>query len=196
MARFILETDYEMQIKQEIIRILTAQNFYNSGKLVRAEQTAIRQIRNRIGKRYDCDKIFAPAQIALGMIFQPPVELIDDLKITYPDAQDGWAAKVIETGGFIYIFDGYEWKRTIYLDTRDEWIVTITIDIALYHLYSQTGMKDIPQHRQDRYQDALDWLKDVGNGDSIPDLPPIVDEDGNEYSESIISSRPQENQRW
>jgi len=147
MARFILETDYQMQIKQEIIRILTAQDFYISAKLVRAEQTAIRQIYNRISKRYDCDKIFTPV---------------------IPGDPDG----------------------------RDQWIVTITIDIALYHLYSQTGMKDIPQHRQDRYQDALDWLKDVGNGNTIPDLPPIVDEDGNEYSESLINSRPQENQRW
>lgn len=147
MARFILETDYDMQIKQEIIRLLTAQEFYQSAKLVRAEQTAIRQIRNRIAKRYDCDKIFTAV---------------------IPDDPD----------------------------TRDQWIVTITIDIGLYHLYSQTGMKDIPQHRQDRYQDALDWLKDVGNGDTIPELPALVDEDGNEYSEVIINSRPQENQRW
>lgn len=147
MARFILETDYEMQIKQEIIRLLTAQEFYQSAKLVRAENTAIRQIRNRIAKRYDCDKIFTA------------------------------------------VIPGD-------LDIRDQWIVTITIDIALYHLYSQTGMKDIPQHRQDRYQDALDWLKDVGNGDTIPELPTLVDEDGNEYSEVIINSRPQENQRW
>ncbi|NDV93548.1 DUF1320 domain-containing protein [Dysgonomonas sp. 521] len=147
MPRFILESDYDMQIKQEIIRLLTAQEFYQSAKLVRAENTAIRQIRNRIAKRYDCDKIFT------AVIPGDP-------------------------------------------DTRDQWIVTITIDIALYHLYSQTGMKDIPQHRQDRYQDALDWLKDVGNGDTIPELPALVDEDGNEYSEVIINSRPQENQRW
>lgn len=147
MARFIRETDYDMQIKQEIIRLLTAQEFYKSAKLVRAEQTAIRQIRNRIGKRYNCDKIFT--------------------NIT-TDSDD----------------------------ERDQWIVTITIDIALYHLYSQTGMKDIPQHRQDRYQDALDWLKDVGNGDTIPELPALIDEAGNEYSEVIINSRAQENQRW
>lgn len=147
MARFILETDYEMQIKQEIIRLITAQDFYQSAKLVRAESTAIRQIRNRIAKRYDCDKIF------ITIIPNNP-------------------------------------------DTRDQWIVTITIDIALYHLYSQTGMKDIPQHRQDRYQDALDWLKDVGNGNTIPDLPSLVNENGNQYGEVIIVSKPQENQRW
>lgn len=145
MARFILENDYAMHIKQEIIRLFTDQDFYQSAKLARAEQTAIHQIKNRIGKRYDCNKIFAP--------------VIAD-------------------------------------DTRDQWIVTITIDIALYHLYSQTGMKDIPVHRQNRYQDAIDWLKDVGNGNTPVDFPPVIDDEGNEYGEVRLTSRPPENHRW
>ena len=139
MARFITEPDYAMQIKQEIIRLLTAPtDWYISAKLVRAEQTAIAQIKNRIGKRYDC-----------ALIFIDPVDP----------------------------------------DTRDQWIVTITIDIALYHLYSQTGMKDLPEHRAQRYQDAIDWLKDVGNGTTSADLPVIVDDSGNEYSEVRICGR-------
>jgi phage gp36-like protein len=147
MSRFIIETDYAMQVKTEIIRLLTNQDFYQSAKLVRAEQTAIAQIRNRIGKRYDCNQIFVP------------------------------------------IVDGKP-------DTRDQWIVTITIDIALYHLYSQTGMKDIPKHRSNRYQDAIDWLKDVGNGDTPAELPPVVDDEGNQYSEIRLNSRKPENHKW
>ncbi|MEL3904455.1 MAG: DUF1320 family protein [Treponemataceae bacterium] len=147
MSRFIQQSDYDMQIKQEIIRLLTDNDFYNSAKLVRAEQTAIDQIKNRIGKRYDCDKIFVP-----------PTSHTDD--------------------------------------NRDQWIVTITIDIALYHLYSQTGMKDIPEHRANRYQDAIDWLKDVGNGTTPTNLPPLLDDTGEEYSEVIINSRKPENHRW
>lgn len=143
MPRFILETDYAMQIKQEIIRLLTTPtDWYSSAKLVRAEQTAIAQIKNRIGKRYDC-----------ALIFAPPTEPVE-------------------------------------VDSRDQWIVTITIDIALYHLYSQTGMKDLPEHRAARYQDAIDWLKDVGNGSTPADLPPLVDEStGEEYSEVRIWGR-------
>lgn len=134
MARFILQTDYAMQIKQEIIKLLTETEWYQSAKLVRAENTAIAQIKNRISKRYDCDQIFA----------------------------------------------GFTEGET---DTRDQWIVTITIDITLYHLYSQTGMKDVPEHRSNRYQDAIDWLKDVGNGTSYANLPVITDGDGEEYSD-------------
>lgn len=141
MARFIQQSDYDMQIKQEIIRLLTDTDFYNSAKLVRAEQTAIDQIKNRIAKRYDCDAIFSGVN-------------------------------------------------------RDEWMTTITIDIALYHLYSQTGAKDIPEHRANRYQDAIDWLKDVGNGTTTANLPPTYNEDGEEYGDVIINSRKPENHRW
>ena len=133
MARFLQQSDYDMQIKQEIIKLLTAPtDWFNSAKLVRAENTAIAQIKNRIGKRYDAERIF----IAPG---DP--------------------------------------------DIRDQWIVTITIDLALYHLYSQTGLKDVPEHRSNRYQDAIDWLKDVGNGSTTANLPALLDDAGDEYSD-------------
>jgi len=150
MARFIQAVDYGMQVKQEIIKQLTSNDteWFNSAGLIRAENTAIAQIKNRIGKRYDCAQVFTPAE-----------------------------------------------SETI--DNRDQWIVTITIDITLYHLYSKTGAKDVPQHRQDRYQDAVDWLKDVGNGETLADLPALVDTTtGEEYSEFRLSSREPENHKW
>jgi hypothetical protein len=154
--RFIQESDYAMQIKQEIVRLLTDTEFYICAKLIRAENTAIAQIRNRIGKRYNCNQIFTP--------LLPP-------------------AKGNNNGEQV--------------DTRDQWIVTITIDIALYHLYSQTGTKDIPEHRQQRYQDAIDWLKDVGNGTTPTELPPVVNETtGEQYSEFRFNSRQPENHKW
>lgn len=140
--RFIQEQDYDMQIKQEIIRLLTADDFYNSPKLMRAEKTAKDQMRQYIGKRYDLTKVFE----------QIP---------------------------------------------RDEFIVTLLIDITLYHLCSQTGLKDLPKHRENRYQDALDWLKEVGTGAIPADLPTITDDTGQAVSEfKIWSARPPENHKW
>ena len=154
--RFITEPDYAMQVKSEVIRILTSPtDWYLSAKLIRAEQTAIAQIKNRIGKRYDCTLIFAPL----------------------PPPADG------ENPGD-------------QADTRDAWIVTIAIDIALYHLYSQTGMKDIPEHRAQRYQDAVDWLKDVGNGTTTADLPAMADTNGVAYSEARIWGNVPEIHKW
>jgi phage gp36-like protein len=148
--RFTIESDYGMQIKQEIIRLLTAENWYDSPKLVRAEQTVVQQIKHWLGPRstrlqnYDLNAIFNPDEP----------------------------------------------------DRRDQYIVTITIDITLYHLYSQTGMKDIPEHRQQRYQDVLDWLKEVGSGNISADLPLIPLPDNEEYSEFLFHSRKPENHKW
>ena len=155
MARFLIQEDYESQIKPEIIKQLTdPTNWFSSAKLVRAEQKAIAQIKNRIGKRYDCAAIFQP--------LLPPAE-----------------------GGGEQI------------DSRDQWIVTIAVDITLYHLYSQTGSKDVPEHRSTRYQDAIDWLKDVGNGETTADLPELINEDtGEAYTDFRISSRTPENHKW
>ena len=81
MANFIQETDYEVQARQEMIRLLDGSDERTA--LLKAERFAVSQIRKYIGGRYDCDTIFAA------------------------------------TG-----------------DLRDDYIIMITIDIALYHLWS------------------------------------------------------------
>lgn len=60
-------------------------------------------------------------------------------------------------------------------DARDAFVVMTLIDIVLYHIWSKERGK-MPQVRNDRYQDALDWLKTVGNGEQICDLPTKPDD--------------------
>ncbi|GHV13604.1 hypothetical protein FACS1894169_00970 [Bacteroidia bacterium] len=62
-------------------------------------------------------------------------------------------------------------------DDRDAYIVMITIDIAIYHLYSQKAPRQIPEYRQIRYDTALEFLRDAGTGSNPTDLPPIPPED-------------------
>lgn len=127
MARFLQDSDYEMQIKTEIRRLLdgSTPDLAGNYKLLKAENAATGQIRHWIGNRIDCDAVF--------------IAPLDP-------------------------------------DTRDAFIVMITIDITLYHLYSQTGNKDVPEHRQNRYDDAIEWLKGVGRGEIDSELPPQPDD--------------------
>lgn len=81
-------------------------------------------------------------------------------------------------------------------EARDHWIVTITIDIALYHLYSQTGSKDVPEHRSQRYQDALDWLKNAGRGQVNANLPTPAGNADALTGDVRINSKPPSNHRW
>jgi phage gp36-like protein len=77
---------------------------------------------------------------------------------------------------------------------RDSFIIMIVIDLGLYHLYSQTGSKDLPSHRQERYQDALDWLKQAGKGEITSDLPSLITETN--PGDVRIFSKPPENHTW
>ena len=82
-------------------------------------------------------------------------------------------------------------------DLRNVHIVMSTIDCALYHLYSSLAPNKIPQHRADRYQDVLNWLKDVYKGDAPADLPIKKDEQGNsDTGIKITSEYPNEDNRW
>lgn len=122
MSRFLKDTDYNFQVKNEILKLLdgSTAELASSVKLLSAENAAIAQMKNRLSGRFATDIIFAGAA-------DP--------------------------------------------DPRDSFIIMIAVDITLYHLYSQTGNKDVPKHRADRYQDAIDFLKDASNGTIATNLP-------------------------
>jgi phage gp36-like protein len=120
MANFIQEQDYEVQAREEMMRLISGGN---EAAILKAERFAISQIRKYIGGRYDCDRIFS------------------------------------RTG-----------------DERDDYIIMITIDIAIYHLWSKKAPKNTPEHRKIRYDDALAWLTSVGSGETPTDLPQLQTE--------------------
>jgi phage gp36-like protein len=82
-------------------------------------------------------------------------------------------------------------------DPRNHFIVMITIDCTLYHLYTSTAPDRIPEHRAQRYGDALDWLKGVAKGNIKADLPLITGEDGTAKPPVRIKSRyAHSNNKW
>lgn len=81
------------------------------------------------------------------------------------------------------------------LEERNKFIMDIVISIALYKLYHQLGMKDIPEHRKVEYDDALEWLKMAGKGEiDVSDLPTALSDTN--PGEFILQSRPPENHRY
>jgi phage gp36-like protein len=80
-------------------------------------------------------------------------------------------------------------------DPRDQYIVMLVIDIALYHLWSKEAGNRIPKHRELRYKDALDWLQAVQKGESA-DLPELTDETTGETTGDIriwSKQKPEDN---
>ena len=84
------------------------------------------------------------------------------------------------------------------VDTRNAFVVMIVIDCALYHLYCSIAPNKIPEHRSNRYQDALDWLKSMLETNKKADLPMLKDETTGEVKDSVrISSNNKfNNQKW
>lgn len=142
---FLLTTDWDVQVRAEIARILDATT--ESAKLLQAENMAIAQIKNHLSNRYDIAAIFAPV----------PVSGTDE---------------------------------------RDKYIVMLTIDLALYHLWSKEGPNNIPKTRELRYTDAIEWLTAVQNGKPC-NLPLLPNDDGTITGDvRIWSKHKPENNRY
>jgi phage gp36-like protein len=74
----------------------------------------------------------------------------------------------------------------------------ITIDCALYHLYCSIAPNKIPEHRSNRYQDVMEWLKMMAEGKGYADLPLIKDESTGEVKDNfrLSSNNTFTNNKW
>lgn len=55
-------------------------------------------------------------------------------------------------------------------DNRSQQLLTICLDISLYHLHSRIAPRNIPDLRVKRYDDAISTLKKFLKGDTIPQI--------------------------
>lgn len=95
----------------------------------------------------------------------------------------------------IQIFEG--WEDPDSPDPRNAYIVMITLDCTIFHLYTSIAPERIPKLRSDRYQDVINWLKEVTIGKKTADLPRVKDDTGVEkIGFSIQSEYEKENNRW
>ena len=76
---------------------------------------------------------------------------------------------------------------------RNSQVVMVLVDMCLYHLYSRIQPGQVPELRQNRYDDAIKWLEGVAAGKFLPDLPLPT---GTETGEKLVlqyGSRPARN---
>jgi phage gp36-like protein len=70
-------------------------------------------------------------------------------------------------------------------DARNQQLVMLTCDIALYHLASWLAKRNGFEIRQLRYERAIKWLETVQKGNASPDLPLLIDEAGNDIGNPV-----------
>lgn len=67
--------------------------------------------------------------------------------------------------------------QTVGLD-RNAMLVMRACDIMLYHIHSRINPNRVPELRNDRYAQAIDFLKSVAKGLLSPNLPVLTTENG------------------
>ncbi|KXX70787.1 phage protein Gp36 family protein [Flammeovirga sp. SJP92] len=185
---FIIPSDYNLQLQREIRAFLDDSE---DQRLKQAEESAIAQMISHLNVRYDVDQIF----------FDVPLY----------DASENY-----EAGDFCY-FKQEEQEVTQYKaytcistvsgedpdtsgnftqkDPRHSLIKMYCIDIALYHAYSAFAVADVPTHRKQRYDDAIEWLMGIADGTLQAVLP--EKEEGEDNSTLIrFGSHPKECHRY
>ena len=69
---------------------------------------------------------------------------------------------------------------------RNRLIVMYTCDIALYHLSASMPQKMGSEIREERYKRAIEWLEGVQAGKIVPDLPQVLDDEGEPANTSFV----------
>ncbi|MBL6448566.1 DUF1320 family protein [Fulvivirga sp. 29W222] len=73
---------------------------------------------------------------------------------------------------------------------RNPTVVMYMIDMVVYRVFSRLSPGQIPQHINDKYSDALLWLKMVSAGKLEPDLPkPLGESLGSKFNVKYGSER-------
>lgn len=82
-------------------------------------------------------------------------------------------------------------------DSRNQLILMMAIDIAVYHIFCIHNPMKLSQIRKDRYDRAMEWLKQVASGEvSVDGAPALSSEDAQAHSQFIMLSNTKRNNRF
>jgi hypothetical protein len=93
------------------------------------------------------------------------------LNVVYKSG-DIYVAKQDSTGQDPAATNSAYWEK---LDPRDQKIVGMCLDIALFYLHRRVNPRKIPEVRVDMYNQAKEWLTLVKDKEITPDLPKELD---------------------
>lgn len=75
---------------------------------------------------------------------------------------------------------------------RNVLVLKVCLDIAVYEIFCQHNPYKMSQVRRDRYDDAMQWLRDVRDFNANIEGAPLLDEERQkDNSRWLIDSRPQ-----
>ncbi len=92
-------------------------------------------------------------------------------------------------------FIGFKFDTDAALKGKNQFLVMTLVDLISYHLSSRITHVEMQTIIDDRYNTALNWLKDVSVGKIVPNLP--MNEPPEEFrSENYYSTDSRINSQW
>ena len=80
-------------------------------------------------------------------------------------------------------------------DERNPLILMMAIDIAIYHIFCAHNPQKLSQMRQDRYDRAVEWLRQVSESKlSIADAPTLPEEQQAKNATILMNATPKRTQ--
>lgn len=163
---FLIKPDYLKHIQNDDLNVITDTN---DALLDECELIAIEEIKSYISHRYDVALIF----FSILLYDNAKTYAIDDV-IYYDDAGTEKIYKCIQAGTGNLPTDVSFWTQT---DERSAKIVSMTVDLSLYHLHSRINPRNIPDIRGIRRDDSVKWLEQTRDMKNNPSFLPIVTSD-------------------
>lgn len=81
-------------------------------------------------------------------------------------------------------------------DKRNALVLMMAIDIAVYHIFCLANPLKLSQMRKDRYERALEWLKQVADGGISVDIPQLPDDIQQKHSQFVMISNSKRQNRF
>lgn len=82
-------------------------------------------------------------------------------------------------------------------DARNQLVLMMAIDIAIYHIFSIHNPRNMSQIRTDRYERAVEWLEGVRKGDiTVDGLPEVGQAEKDAAAQFQMRSNPKRNNRF
>lgn len=171
---FLVKDDYLPIIREDKLDQVTQDD---DSLLTKALPASQEEAAGYIRHRYDNDKVFKSV-----------LEVVDNVVSLVATGDRFYQSTTklhyvaIDTGGT----DLSDTNNFTQKDDRNPKLVEVLVDIVLYNIHSRINPKSVPTQRKIRYDGddpeqrggAIGWLKNVQKGSITPDLPVIVDEDG------------------
>lgn len=168
MYEYITDKDLQTYIRQDLLDKFASTQDELNVFIQKAEKTAVEQVKSKMNDRYDLTQIFVQIQD------------YDETKpfITgdYVCFENEVYLATSDNSGSVPSESPDVWTQS---DPRFSLLISIIIDMTLYHLHKRINPRKVPELRTNAYNEAIKWLNDIRNNKENPNFPLL--ESGSQY---------------